>query len=127
MTWPDRSRGGILVAGTAIVLGVLVAWFDVVAPFGDDTEKGTLLLWLTASGVLGLLAPGRPWRWALLIGPWVPAAHLILHALGRPHSMNPNTYTVAMILVPISLVVCLLAAYGGSLIRHAMSELVEPK
>jgi hypothetical protein len=98
----------------AVVLGLLVAWFDVVAPFGDDTEKGTILLWLVCSAVLGLLQPRQPWRWALLVGLGVPAVHFVLHTLGRP-SLNPNTYTTILILLPISLVVCFCGAYGGAL------------
>jgi hypothetical protein len=103
----------------AVGLGLLAAWFDVAAPFGDDTEKGTLLLWLVSCGALGLLQPRRPWRWALLVGPWVPAAHFALHALGRPDSLNPGGYTTILVLVPVALAVCLLGAYGGSLLRSA--------
>jgi hypothetical protein len=102
----------------AVALGLLVAWFDVAAPFGDDTEKGTIFLWLGSCGGLGVLQPRRPWRWALLVGPWVAVAHLVRHALGLPDSVHPNTYTTILLLVPVSLAVCLLGAYGGSLLAR---------
>jgi hydrogenase/urease accessory protein HupE len=105
----------------AMTLGLLVAWFDVHIPFGDDTEKVTVLLWLVSSGVLGLLQPRQPWRWALLIGPWVAIVHGVRHALGIPDTMNPNTYATALILVPVSCVVCLIGAYCGALARRAIS------
>jgi hypothetical protein len=103
----------------AVGLGLLVAGFDVAAPFGDDNEKCTILLWLVSCGLLGVVVPRRPWRWALLVGPWVAAVHAARLALGLPDSMNPATYTTALILLPVSLVVCLVAAYGGALLRRA--------
>jgi hypothetical protein len=102
------------------VLGYLAAGFDVAAPLGDDTAKGTLLLWLLSCGVLGFVWPRGPWRWALLVGPWVPAAHVVLHALALLDSMHPPTYATALALVAVSLVVCLLGAYAGSFLRRAV-------
>jgi hypothetical protein len=110
----------------AIVLGLLTAWADVAAPFGDDSEKLTLLLWLLSCGVLGLLQPRRAWRWALLVGPWVPLVHFLLHAFGFRDSINPNSYATILLLVPLSLVVCLLAAYAGSLVRWGASRMESP-
>jgi hypothetical protein len=106
-------------AALAVAAGLLVAVFDVAAPFGDDTAKGTLFLWVVACGSLGLLLPRRPWRWALLVAPWLPVVHGLRHALGLTDSIHPNTYTTIAILVPISAAVCLLAAYGGALVRTA--------
>jgi hypothetical protein len=110
---------GVAVGALAVVLGASAAAFDVAAPFGDDSAKGTILLWLAACGLFGFLRPRRPWRWALLVGLWVPATHLVLHALGLPHALNPNTYTTALLLVPVALAFCLVAAYAGSLVRYA--------
>ena len=44
----------------ASVLGVLIAAADVAAPFGDDSAKSTIVLWLVASGVAGMLNPPAP-------------------------------------------------------------------
>ncbi len=105
----------------AVAFGFLAAAVDVVAPFGDDTSKVTLFLWLVSSGLLGFLQPRRPWRWALLIGPWVPAAHFVFHVLHLAVPFTPSVTTI-LILVPVSLVACLVAAYGGSLIRRAVGQ-----
>jgi hypothetical protein len=115
----SRRRLGVAAYAMAVAHGLLVAAFDVAAPFGDDTEKCTVLLWLLSCGSLGLLRPRRPWRWALLVGPWVPAVHAARHALGLPDSLNPNTYVTVLILLPVSLAVCLAGAYAGSLVGRA--------
>jgi hypothetical protein len=104
--------------GLAVALGLLAAAFDVAEPFGDDTAKGTILLWLASCGLLGFLLPRHPWRWACIVGPLVPVTHLLLHAFGIPHAMNPNTYATILILVPVSLVICAVAAYAGSFLRR---------
>lgn len=49
----------------------------------------------------------------------MPLAHLALHALGRPHSLDPNTYATALLLVPVSLGVCLVGVYAGAFARAA--------
>jgi hypothetical protein len=122
MTWNEQSWLGVAAYPLALALGLLVAWFAVAAPFGDDTSKVTVLLWLVSAGILGLLQPHQPWRWALAIGPWVSVIHGIRHALDLPATINPNTYTTILILVPVSLVVCLLGAYGGSWLRWAVQR-----
>ena len=119
MTVAGRSWVAVIIYPFAIALGLAVARFDVAAPFGDDTAKGTLLLWAACCGALGFLQPRRPWRWAVLVGPWVPAAHLAIHGLGLPASLNPDTYATVLLLVPLSLAVCLAAAYAGSLTRRS--------
>jgi hypothetical protein len=110
-------RSSVLLAGLALILGVAVAVFDVAAPFGDDTEKGTVFLWLIASAVLGFCGPDGLWRWALLVGIGVPAAHFVLYLLGWPDSLHPNRLSTILLLVPVSVAICLLGAYGGVLAR----------
>jgi hypothetical protein len=115
MVGRKQSWGWVL----AVAAGLLVAGFDVAAPFGDDTAQGTVLLWLLCCGVLGFLLPRRPWQWALLVGPWVSVVYAVRQALGLANPMNPDTYATTLLLVPISLAVCLLAACGGSFVRSA--------
>lgn len=118
MNEPQRLGSQMLFPALAIVFGLLVAAFDVAVPFGDDTEKGTVFLWVICCGLLGFLRPTRPWRWACLVGLWVPAAHLVLHALDLPDSINPNDYATILVLVPVSLAICALAAWSGAFVRH---------
>jgi hypothetical protein len=114
--WTDLA-----VSSLAVILGLLVAWLDLRAPFGDDTSQVTVLFWLVSSCALGLIRSRLPWRWALLLGPWVAIVHGVRHALGLPDSMNPGTYTTALILVVVSWVVCLIGAYSGAFFRRALS------
>ena len=101
----------------AMMLGVLIALIDRAAPFGDDSAKFTIVLWLLFSGLLGFALPRHPWRWAALMGPWLCLVNLLIHALGLPDSVHPTTYAAILILLPVSLVVCLLGAYDGPLAR----------
>jgi hypothetical protein len=104
----------------AVILGLLVAVFDVAVPFGDDTEKCTVLLWAVFSGLLGYVQPRRVWRWAFLVGPWVPATHFVLHVLDLPDTVNPDSYITILILVPVSLVICGIGAWTGAILRHVV-------
>jgi len=72
------------------------------------------------SGTLGFVRPLRPLLWAALIGPWLSLTNLVLHVLGLPGSIHPDTYTTILILLPLSLAVCSLGAYGGALVRRAL-------
>jgi hypothetical protein len=109
----------------AIALGLATAAFDSAAPFGDDTAKVTLSLWAASAGSLGLAFPRRPWRWAVLVGPWTPALYLMLYALGRPDKsfhpirIDPDTTATALVLIPLSLAVCAAAAYAGAVVRRS--------
>lgn len=56
--------------GSAIALGLAIAWMDS-RPHWDDDGITAGCLFLSA-GILGLIGPRRPWLWALGIGLWVP-------------------------------------------------------
>jgi len=51
----------------------------------------------------------------VLVGAWVPAAHLAKHVLGLPDTLHPNTYRSIAMLTAFCLVVSLVAAYLGAL------------
>ena len=103
----------------ASVLGLLIAAADVLSPFGDDSAKLSILLWLLASAALGFARPGRPWAWAVLVGPWLPLTHLGAASCGLPGSIYPNTYGSILLLFPVAAAVCSVGAYGGALVRRA--------
>jgi hypothetical protein len=111
----------LLPYAAAAALGVLTAGIDVSAPFGDDTEKATLLLLAAFSGLLGFLLPRGPWRWALAVAVWLPLGHLVLHVLGLKDTINPNTYATILLLLPVSLVACSVGAYAGAFLRKGLS------
>jgi hypothetical protein len=112
----------LLAYAGAVTLGMFIAAFDVVAPFGDDSAKATLLLLLVGSGQFGFLEPLHPWRWALAVGAWLPLGHLALHAFGFNDTINPNTYGTILLLVPVSLAACLVGAYAGAFLCRGFSR-----
>jgi hypothetical protein len=99
-------------------LGVLIALVDRAEPFGDDSSKSTILLWLACSGVLGFALPRSPWLWAVSVGPWLSVMYLMLHALGFRSPIKPDTYISGFLLMGVSLVVCAVGAYAGALVRR---------
>jgi hypothetical protein len=105
----------------AVFLGLLIAAFDVVAPFGDDTEKATIILLAASGGLLGFLQPRRPWRWGITAGVWMPSSHGMLYLFGWGHAINPNTFPAYLLLLAVSVAICTGGGYAGSLLRKAIS------
>lgn len=89
-----------ILALTAAGIGIALAWIDQ-SPGWDDTAVLVMLV-LLASGLFGLLAPKRPWLWALLIGAGVPLAGII-----RQGSFAGL----------VALVIALVGAYMGTAVR----------
>jgi hypothetical protein len=109
---------GLVAMAIAVGLGLVIAAIDLAAPFGDDSSQFTVFLWLVSSGLLGFGMPQRPWRWAVLIGPTLPLAYLVLRVAGLLPRDDRNGYSTYLILVPISLAVCLLGTYVGAAARR---------
>lgn len=115
---PDVHRSNALLWVIATVLGMLTAAQDWAAPFGDDSSKSTIVLWLAFSGLLGFADPRRPWLWAVLVGPWLPLMYLVLQAAKLFTWPPPNNDATALILLPVSLVVCAIGSYAGAMLRR---------
>ncbi len=105
----------------AVFFGLLVAAFDIVAPFGDDTEKATILLLAASGGLLGFLQPHWPWRWGITAGVWMPLSHGVFYLFGRGHAINPNTFPAYLLLLAVSVAICIGGGYAGSLLGKAIA------
>jgi hypothetical protein len=90
----------------AVVIGLAIAYIDS-RPHWDDTGI-TVGLMVTSAGLLGLIAPQRPWLWALAIGIWIPA-----HALAQ----HPEPKTLLMLIV---LAFPFAGAYAGMAMRRML-------
>jgi hypothetical protein len=112
------AMGSRTIYTAAGVLGLAVALLDTVAPFGDDSSKLTLLLLILVSGVLGLVHPKKFWLTGILVGIWLPLVPLIGRLCNLPTHIHPNTYAAILLLLPVSLVVCLFAAFCGTIARR---------
>ncbi|MFO0906973.1 MAG: hypothetical protein U0794_01185 [Isosphaeraceae bacterium] len=101
----------------AVGFGLFVALVDRTALWGDDSEKLTILLWLFGSAGLGFLAPARPWRWAVIVGPMLPIV-MVGEAIFAPGRQAKPLVMMDLLLVPVSLAFCLIGVYAGSVFRQ---------
>jgi hypothetical protein len=99
---PNRRQAILLAIGVASGLGLAV--LDSL-PSWDDSGilAGAMLL---ASGVLGLAGARPPWLLGLAVGAGIPVRAIV--AGGDPR-------------IAVVLIIPLLGAYGGSLIRQAVA------
>ena len=70
------------------------------------------------AGALGFVQPQNAWRWAIIVGLGIPLYYLIATALGY-HSIGqpePGLYATLIALIP-----SFFSAYGGVLLRKAIS------
>ena len=93
-----RAMRQKLLIPVALILGLLIALVDT-SPGWDDTGITAMAL-LASCGLLGAVEPARPWRWALLVGLWIPAINVARH-----HSFGSV----------LALAFCLVGAYLGAL------------
>jgi hypothetical protein len=91
----------------ATVVGLTIAYIDS-RPTWDDAGV-TAFSMLVCAGVLGLIAPQRPWLWALAVGIWIP-----LYAVTRAWSLS----SLGMVVV---LVFPFAGAYLGMGIRRVLA------
>ena len=123
---PESHRFDALAWLIASALGILTAAQDWAAPFGDDSSKSTIVLWLAFSGLLGFADPRRPWLWAVLVGPWLPLMYLVLQAAKLFTWPAPNNDFTGLILLPVSLVVCAIGSYAGAMVRRTSLPVSSP-
>ena len=98
-----------LLLAIAVLAGLFSAYVDS-RPTWDDTGilVGGLLL---ASGLLTLLGHRRPWLIALSVGIWIPAYEII----------KSNDFMMLVILL-----IPLIGAYGGWLVRLGIEKTFHP-
>ena len=95
----------VLVA--AITVGLAIAYVDS-RPHWDDAGI-TAFSMLVAAGVFGLIAPRRPWLWALAVGIWIPA-----YAFARSASFG-SLGMLAVLAFPLA------GAYAGMGVRRVLA------
>jgi len=108
----EKERNNIMqnvLLGVAVLAGLFSAYVDS-RPNWDDTGilVGSLLL---VSGLLTLLGHRRPWLVALAVGIWIP-----LHDIYLSHDFR----MLIILLIP------LIGAYGGWLVRLGIRKTVYP-
>jgi hypothetical protein len=96
-----------LLTVAAVVIGVAIAYMDS-RPHWDDAGI-TAGLMVISAGLLGLIAPQRPWLWALAIGIWIPAHAMVQH---------PEPKALAMLVI---LAFPFAGAYAGMAMRRMLN------
>jgi len=95
------------VLAVGIAVGVAIAYVDS-RPHWDDAGITAFAL-LGSAGLLGLIAPRRPWLWALCVGIWIPA-----HAIAK--APGPGSLMMLVILAfPLA------GAYAGMFVRKLLT------
>ena len=79
----------------------------------DDTGVEVFLI-LAVTFLLGCLRPRHAWQWALLVGPWIPAAEALFGPRGE-HGINiPSLAMLAAFVIGLGL----LGSYSGAFARR---------
>lgn len=97
----------------ALYLGLLVGLTDLRT---DDPQLPVLLL-LTFGLFLGFARPQAAWRWALVLGLWIPVLGWIARAAGVTNAQFSDVLFSLVALVP-----ALIGAYAGVLVRRFTSR-----
>jgi ABC-type multidrug transport system permease subunit len=98
----------------AILCGVATGWADVAI----DDLLFTALLVLAACMLLGLLRPGWPWRWVVIVGVLIPLTEFAAYALLTVKPSRAQVYGSFLAFLP-----GIAGAYGGSLMRGVIDNL----
>jgi hypothetical protein len=118
---PEERRGSrhdtgfyVFAAGA----GMLAGWVDI--KVGDLLL--TALLVLAPCMILGLMRPGRPWRWAAIVGVLVPVAELLGYLLLTEKPYRAQIYESFLAFLP-----GIAGAYGGAMLRGAIGNILGQK
>ena len=84
---------------------------------GEVSPIVIVVLLLAATAAAGAVWGRRGWVAAAAAWACVPSAHLVKHVLGLPDTLHPNTYTSILYLAAFTLVIALVGAGCGALVR----------
>jgi hypothetical protein len=102
----------------AAMFGILAGWADI--KVGDLLF--TALLVLAPCMLLGALRRQRPWRWVLLVGIFVPIVELLAYVIMTQKPYRAQIYESFLAFLP-----GIAGAYGGSILRGVINNLLENK
>ncbi len=94
-------------------LGLLIGWIDIRA----IEVQPTVLLLVVFGLFLGFAQPRHAWRWALILGIWIPLGGFATVWLGLKAFSVQETIGSTMAFIP-----ALVGAYGGVLVNRAAAR-----
>ena len=114
----SRSGGDAWFYSLAALCGVGTGWADVAV----DDLLFTALLVLSACMMLGLLRPGWPWRWVVVVGACIPLTELAAYLILTVKPTRAQIYGSFLAFLP-----GIAGAYGGSMMRSVIDNLRQGK
>jgi len=111
-----RSDTTIYLVGT--LLGICAGIIDVKA--GDLLL--TALFVLASTMLLGMLRPERPWRWIVVVGVFVPIVQGLAYVF-----LTVKPYPAQIYESCLGFLTGIAGAYGGSVVRRGINELLKHK
>jgi hypothetical protein len=113
-TASSPSRSDLPFYLLAALAGIGTGWVDVAI----DDLLFTALLVLMACMLLGLLRPGRPWRWVVIVGMFIPLTEFAAYVILAVKPARAQVYGSFLAALP-----GIAGAYGGSLMRGVIDNL----
>jgi hypothetical protein len=102
------NKNEVLAWFVAIIFGLCAAAIHLLVP-----EQGLTFLWVMATTmILGVWKRDRPWRWIILIVPFIPIADFA-HKFIRPAQVSRAALWGAL----LTFLAAIPGAYGGSYMR----------
>jgi ABC-type multidrug transport system permease subunit len=109
------GRSDLLFYILAVVLGILAGWLEIQV----RDLLFTALLVLAPCILLGVIRPRKPWRWAVLIGIFVPIADLMAFLVMTQKPSRAQIYESLLVFLP-----ALVGSYGGAFMRGVVDNIV---
>ncbi|MGA3091277.1 MAG: hypothetical protein ABSD75_21930 [Terriglobales bacterium] len=113
-----KSGGDGLYYLLAALSGALAGWLDI--KVGDLLLTATAVL--AANMVLGFLSPGKPWRWVLIVGVFVPVVEWMAYWFLAEKPDRAQIYESFLAFLP-----GIAGSFGGSIARGVVDNLFAGK
>ena len=107
------QKHSIRAYGIATILGIGITCMDLFADNGELSPAVILLLFLIAGGFTTALYPRLFFTPLLLTAVWLPATHLVLHALGSKTTLQPDTVESILMVGVVGLCATLIGGLVG--------------
>jgi len=114
----DDTQGDSFFYLLAAGAGALAGWVDIKV----QDLLFTALLVMVPCMILGALRPSRPWRWALLVGIFVPFVEFLAFLFLRTKPYRAQVFESLLALLPAAI-----GAYGGAFRRGVINNLWRSK
>lgn len=114
----SRRRSDVLYYVLAVALGVFAGWLEVQV----QDLLFTALLVLAPCILLGAARPSKAWRWAVLVGIFIPLADLMAFFVMTQKPSRAQIYESLLVFLP-----AFVGSYGGAFMRGVVNNILSGK